>query len=222
MRQITDNVKTFLNEFRLQLRNRGFVRKLDSQAFARPTALGRDIVHIAVISHRTDSDLAMNFAIRVDAVEEIVNALADDAPFPPLSEKEKGKTATIGTQVRDQHGPIRWTVTADASGIGALATQIAKEVDAVGLPYFARFSDPEEIYKILCDGGPAGAGGISITRCERAVAMAYVLGKKDIPRLVDSCVAFLSAREAPEDVEKFQRFAREVAKGQQGVPPGSR
>ncbi len=202
----------FLKRLATELRRYGFQSKAADQAFYRIMPFGWWGFHLAFIPHDADFDVTGDVAIRVDKVENLVNA-----DNKVLSRREKSETATIGAELGNiaDHRQKRWTV-ASASDLESTARSLITEFAKFGIPYLERFSDLETMLEALADNQPSGwlHSPVHASRCKRAVALALVLGKKDrAAELAQGCETFLQSRMDP-GLPSFKAFsAKQVRSG---------
>lgn len=187
------------HDFRLRLSWQDFVKKIPG---------GRWVLHLAFIAHPSDCDVTADVAIRIDAVEELVQRTDQH-----LSAKEKRETATAGAELgniadRRQH---RWTV-ATAADVVPVADQIYKMFEDFGLPYLERLSEPGALLDALSRNDPAGwiHAPFHGARNKRAVALALTSGDRERAReLARRGARYLRDRNdhALADFEAFVRDA---------------
>lgn len=196
--------RDLLRAFGARLEGGGFVRRAEEQSFERPIDGGRVSVHLGFVSHSSDFDVTVDFGIRFDAVEELVNG-----QNPHLSKKEKLNTFTLGCELGnlEGRGQRRWVV-AHSSDIRRVADGISVEVDRVGLPYFEKYSQPAVAYEVLSQDDKAAwlHSPIHLERAKAAYALLVVLGRNsELPGLAEKKLAFLRSRNE-RDAEDFATF----------------
>lgn len=148
------------------------------------------------IPHEVEVDVTANVAIRVDAVEDLINRNT-----LLLSTRDQRRTATMGIELGNlaDHRQRRWTL-GKREDVEAVASGILHEFEKFGLPYLERFSDLGAMFEVLSRNDQSAwlHSPIHSARCERAVALGLVLGRRDAARAVaDSCIAFLAERGDP-------------------------
>lgn len=91
------------------LEDYGFKRRITDQSFYKKTADGKVSIHLAFINHSEDFDVTVDFAIRFNDVEDILNEI--DNSFLPFPTK-KGETYTLGAELGNitGEGQKRWTI----------------------------------------------------------------------------------------------------------------
>lgn len=161
----------------------GFNPKVSGQSFYCPSTEGRWALHVSFIPHQTDFDLTTDVAIRMNAVENLVNEY--DTKLKPV---EKRQSVTLGGEIGNlsQGRPLRWTV-ADLNDIPAVSDQMTSAFERVGLPFFRAYSDLQAVHRVLVSSNSRDTLLCPILgpRAMRAVASAYLLGKTtDITALV--------------------------------------
>lgn len=195
-----------LYELSFGLAKHGFKRKARDQSFYKPTAFGRVAFHISFVKHKYDFDVTADVAIRVDELEDLINEFNDR-----LTKAEKRQTFTIGAELGNiaDGREKRWTVT-NASDILEVAASILSAFETVGLPYLEKYSSLEAILEVLSKNDRLGwlHSPIHGARCERAVGLAFLLGKNDeLDELVTRNEIFL--RENNDfGLESFKRFVK--------------
>jgi hypothetical protein len=162
---------------------------------------------LAFIRHETDFDVTADVAVRVDAVEELVNA---STPYLPA--KIKNTTATVGADLGnlDTGAQRRWTI-ADKADIEAVASAIVSDFLRIGIPYFDRFHDLDTLFSMLRRNDQEAWLHCAIhhARCMRAVALAVVLKRREVRSLIEAEAAFLSKRN-DFGLAEFEQFASAV------------
>ena len=174
----------------------GFHAKPAEQAFYLPKPFGRWIVHVGFIPHRNvDVDITVDIAIRIDAVEMLVNERRDD-----LGARESGLTATLGGDIGNLNDgkQRRWTL-ASSEQAAAIAASIHSEIRSIGWAFFERYSDFGNVLKVLTSSDARDwrlAPG-HVARCNRAVALAFVLGKaQDTDTVTQACEKLISEKDS--------------------------
>ena len=151
------------NAFEADPKNQSFVRCL-------PGGTGK--VHVAFINHAEDFDLTLDFGVRIDAVEEIVNSLEEG-----LSKAEKKRTSTLGIEYGNllDGKPRRWTVKSDKD-VPTVVQEISRAVIGEGVSYFAKYSSVPAALALLSGDGPDAwrHSPIHDSRARRALALAKV------------------------------------------------
>ena len=156
----------------------GFVeRGRGRTSFYKRTDIGRLAFHIAFAQYDTVVDASADVAVRMDALEGLVNEYQDD-----LSEKEKKQTFTVGAELGNiRSGNYKYWRISKSSQIPKVARKIMKMFKSVGKPYLDKYADPERMYHALCDNGPSSwlVSIVEGDRCGSAVALAFLLRKDD-------------------------------------------
>jgi hypothetical protein len=186
----------------------GFDKKAVGQAFYRKTPHGRDAFHVSFIRHTNDFDVTADVAVRIDALEDLVNA---DNRL--LSKAEKRGTFSLGVELGNlsQGARQRWTIAA-VEDVPPVAESILRMFENVGLPYLDRYSSLEGAFYALSSNDRDGwiHSPIHAARCKRAVGLAYLLGKQeDLNRLISDCESFLRDKK-DVGLSSFQQFATSV------------
>lgn len=196
--------KGLLEHIGTKLPRFGFDKRRQGQSFYRLEPFGRSAFHVAFIEHATDFDVTADVAVRIDAVEELVNA-----ENRLLSRKEKQNTFTAGAELGNiaEGRQRRWTVS-NPNHLPLVASSIVQALESIGLPYLEEISDPERLLYILSghDQKAWMSSPIHHHRCKTIVALAVYLGKKEaVPALIDECTSFLRDRGDP-GIEAFRIF----------------
>src|SRR5436309_1989519 len=172
--------RAFLSKVGEKLELYGFDRRPAGQDFTRRMQFGLWIVHVSFVTGQSAFDLSVDVAIRVDVVEDLVNA--DNRM---LSVKEKRRTATVGAELGNiaDHRFMNWHV----QGLGDIepvVQAIIHEFENWGLPYLERLSHLDVMLENLSrdDGSAWLYSPIPPARYKRAVALAIVLQRFDHAR----------------------------------------
>jgi hypothetical protein len=186
----------------------GFESKPVGQSYLRRSAVGREAFHLAFIKHPRDFDVTADVAVRIDDLEDLVNA---DNNL--LSKKERKQTYSLGAELGNISGerPKRWTV-ASTADVDPVADQIVARFKTVGLPYLNRASSLEAAYQLLTSPG-RGAwlhSPIHASRAKRVVALAKILGRTDeLQARVNENIQFLERLNDP-GLQEFKQFAEQL------------
>ena len=184
-----------LKEMARLMKPDGFKSKLAEQNFSLAKPFGRWIVHLSFIPHRgVDLHMTVGVAIRVDAVERLVND-----GRPELRESDSAKTATVGCELGNLigTGQKRWEI-ASSTEVGAVASSIYSEVKSIGWPFLERYSNMESLLDLLTSLNPRNwlMSHASAARCQRAMALAYLLGGTECVRATERrCEEVLSGKD---------------------------
>jgi hypothetical protein len=186
----------------------GFDSKPITRSFLRRSPVGREAFHLAFINHADDFDVKADVAVRIDDLEDVVNA---DNTL--LSKKERKETYSLGAELENiaGEGPKRWTV-ASSADVDPVADQIVARFKTVGLPYLNRASSLEAAYQLLTSPG-RGAwlhSPIHASRAKRVVALAKILGRTDeLQARVNENIQFLERLNDP-GLQEFKQFAEQL------------
>jgi hypothetical protein len=207
--EIRDLEKQLLAELSNPVSELGFNKKPVNQSFYKPTDFGRLAFHVSFIEHDDDFDITADVAIRVDALEDLVNELNKQ-----LTKAEKKQTFSIGAELGNIAAgkQKRWKVCA-STDIPMVAGSIARELERVGLPYLEEYSKFSRMFEILSSNEPPSwiHSPIHGARCQRAVGLAIVMGKVDseLESLIERNEVFLRGRN-DFGLPGFLQFARAV------------
>jgi hypothetical protein len=186
----------------------GFEARPAEQAFRKTMPFGSWTLHISFVPHESELDLTADVAVRIDEVEDLVNA--SDAGMTAVDKK---RTATLGAELGNlaDGRQKRWTL-ARSQDVGSVAAQVVAECREFGLPYLEQYSEPTAILDALSRNDPSGwrHSPIHGARCIRAVALALVLhDRKEAKEVADKCDAFLSQRRDP-GLQEFRSTAQRI------------
>lgn len=200
--------RALLNSLHADLASEGY--RTRAQRLERATSWGRHIIHLAFVSHRTEFDVVLNFAVRHDAVENLVN---ESGSF--RKERDKDETATVGCEagILLGNGQMRWSISRQEDV--PVATQgILEKIRQVGFPFIERFSAVDELYRVLSkdDREAERYSPFPGSRGMRAVALASVIGRKDdIPYLVRVKTPIIKRGQDDLNLDRFLRLAQALA-----------
>jgi hypothetical protein len=189
----------------------GFSQRPVGQSFYRPARAGRAALHLGFINRLTDFDVTADVAVRIDAVEDLVNSDA-----PGLSAKEKGRTFTLGAELGNlgDGRQRRWTVS-NINHVDSVARGIVEYFESVGVPFIERCSNLEAVLYVLAGHDKEAwlYAPIHGHRCKTVAALARILGDADrFDRVVMNCEEFLRSRNDP-DLSTFQAFVTTLRDG---------
>jgi hypothetical protein len=184
----------------------GFRSKPTGQSFCQEIATGKWVLHVSFISHKTDFDLTADIAVRVDAIEDLVNEYDTK-----LNAAEKRKSMTLGGELGNisAGSPRRWTIS-NVEDIPNACEGVIETFQEIGLPFLQKYSDAAAAHRVLVSSKPSDfhLAPILGPRCMRAVASAYVTGRtNEIEALVRQCEAELLETEDLY-LEDFRNLAR--------------
>jgi hypothetical protein len=197
---------SLLEELGRRLRAEGFPSRPSGYSFRKKTPLGSVAVHLNIAQYESEFHAAVHVSVRFDAVEDLVNACNE-----LLTAAEKKKTATFGCELGNLRDGRRreWRVVVGRSDVGKIAGEMADLVFEMGLPYFNRYSSPEEVYAVFSsDDVDAGIHvAPPLWRGERAVALGFVLGGvAEATRMMEMKRSYLRGRSDPRHAQLFDRF----------------
>lgn len=214
MSQLKDSQRQLLIELSRRMPQYGFEGKPVGQSFHKATSYGKDALHLSFIRHENDFDVTADVAIRIDAIEDLVNAESK-----LLSKAEKRHTFTLGVELGNwaEGAQHRWTV-AGPEDVPVVAGSVLSMFERVGIPYLERYSSLDGAYDALArndnDQGSWLHSPVHASRCMRATAASYLLGKDDMDRLVKDCESFLRERKDVGLVsfQQFVNFLRQLSR----------
>ncbi|WP_263408414.1 hypothetical protein [Terriglobus tenax] len=166
--------RTFLLGLADQVGSLGFNPKPLGQSFRQVVPTGKWEFHISFIAHKTDFDLTADVAVRVDAIENLVNEYDTK-----LTTAEKRKSMTLGGELGNisEGVPRRWTIS-NVEDIPAACDGVIEAFRRVGLPFLQKHSDAAAAHRVLVSSEQADLllAPVLGPRCMRAMASAYVTG----------------------------------------------
>ena len=197
--------RTLLMGLADQIGTFGFNPKVIGQSFRQVVPTGKWEFHISFIAHKTDFDLTADVAVRVNAIEDLVNEYDTR-----LTTAEKRKSMTLGSELGNisKGVPRRWTLSS-AEDIPAVCDGVIEAFQRIGLPFLQKHSDTAAAYRVLVSSRQADLllAPVLGPRYMRAVASAYILGNtKEVDALSRRCGAELSETEDLY-LEDFQSLA---------------
>lgn len=198
----------FLDALVPEMRRLGFEAALVDQAFHKRTPNGHWILHVSLVPHAADFDVTADVAIRIDAVEEVVNRAVRG-----LLPKDQKRTATVGAELGNiaEGRQRRWTIRS-ANDIPVVVGGVVHALEDVGLPYLEHYSNLEAMLAAIATPERSSwlHAPIHDARWKRAVVLALVLGGADRARaLAERGARDLRERNDPA-LASFERFVQEV------------
>ena len=203
--------RTLLMGLADQIGTFGFNPKVLGQSFYQVVPTGKWVFHISFIAHKTDFDLTADVAVRVNAIEDIVNEYDTK-----LTTAEKRKSMTLGGELGNisEGVPRRWTVSS-VEDIPAACDGVIKAFQRIGLPFLQKHSDAAAAHRVLVSSRQADLllAPVLGPRYMRAVASAYVTGNtNEVDALSSRYEAELSETEDLY-LEDFQSLAHGLLSG---------
>ncbi len=155
----------------------GFKSKPTGQTFYQVIETGKWAFHVSFIAHKTDFDLTADVAVRVNAIEDLVNEYDTK-----LTAAEKRKSMTLGGELGNisAGNPKRWTIS-NVEDIPSVCDGMIETFQKIGLPFLQEHSDLAAAHRVLVSARPTDLHLAPILgpRYMRAVASAYVMGRAD-------------------------------------------
>jgi hypothetical protein len=163
---------------------------------------------VAFITHSQDFDVTADVAIRIDALEEMVNASNKHLP-----KKLKANTYSIGCELGNLvHGEQhRWCVES-ADDLENVANSVADYFIQYALPYFEKYSNLTEAFNLIAlhPETPSIHAPFLDRRAKMAVGLAILLGKRnELSTLVHEYEKQLSII-YPHGLQGFKEFVEQV------------
>jgi hypothetical protein len=186
----------------------GFESRPRDQRFVRRTPFGRQTFHVSFIRHARDCDVTADVAIRIDAVEDLLNE-----SNATLSKAERKQTHTMGAELGNisEGRQRRWTLASEDDIPEAVSSMMAL-FESVGLPYLEKYSNLEQALAALSGDDRASwlHSPFHDLRAQLAVGLAFVLGRHErLDELIAAKARFLRERNDP-GLDRFLAFAKEV------------
>jgi len=192
----------------------GFESRAREQSFTRKTPFGRQTFHVSFIRHAHDCDVTADVAIRIDALEDLLNEWNGT-----LSKSERKQTHSMGAELGNisEGRQRRWSL-ASEDDIPEAVPSVMALFESVGLPYLERYSNLEQALADLSGDDRASwlHSPFHDLRAERATGLAFVLGHHEgLDELIATKTRFLRERNDP-GLDRFLAFAKEL-KGRAAV-----
>jgi hypothetical protein len=192
----------------------GFENRAREQSFARKTPFGRQTFHISFIRHAHDCDVTADVAIRIDALEDLLNEWNGT-----LSKSERKQTHSMGAELGNisEGRQRRWSL-ASEDDIPEAVSSVMALLESVGLPYLEKYSNLEQALAALSGDDRASwlHSPFHDLRAERATGLAFVLGHHErLDELIAAKTRFLRERN-DLGLDRFLAFAKEL-KGRAAV-----
>jgi len=186
----------------------GLKRPARSQSFYGKTPWGRSAFHVAFIKHRDDCDVTADVAVRIDDLEQLVNA-----NNPGIAESERKKTFSLGAELGNicEGTQKRWTL-AGRPDVELVASSILTAFRNVGLPYIEKYANPQSAYEAIRANDHASwlHSPFHGERCRQIIALALLLRRvNELDRLIEECAEFLRSRNDPE-LGDYLSFAQQI------------
>ena len=196
----------------------GFRYVSASQSCIKRVEGGKQALHLSFARHEGYFQVAADVAVRIDALEELVQA-----NNPRLTSKEKKEKYSFGVELGNlRNGQYAsWSVRSEAD-VPVAVLGIWDAFERHGLPYLQKHQDMAAAYELLSSNTREASmhSPIHAVRAQRAIALAILLGEKDLEALVERELAFVQSLEDPQlpTLELFISELREKGK----LPPAAR
>jgi hypothetical protein len=169
MASVPELEREFLTDLGAALGGEGFKPALAQQSFDRKTPWGRQSFHV-MFNPRGVLRAAIDANVRFDRVEELVHSVN-----PTIPKNIARRTATIGAELGQYaSGVWRDFEIGSQEQIARAASEAVELCKTAGLRWLERFSNLEEALPELT------REGVGDVRALRAVAVAFVLGRRDV------------------------------------------
>ena len=216
MGHVKDLQDGFFAALARRMAERGFESHPRDQSFARKTPFGRQTLHVSFIKHTHDCDVTADVAIRIDALEDLLNEWN-----ATLSKAERKQTHSMGAELGNisEGRQRRWTLTTE-DDIPEAVSSVMALFESVGLPYLEKYSNLEQALAAVSgdDHGSWLHSPFHDLRANRAIGLAFVLGRHErLDELIAAKTQFLRERNDP-GLGRFLAFAKEI-KGRVAAVP---
>ncbi len=182
--------QVLLNEVALRMVAYGFEPKVKGQSVYRKTAEGHWAFHVSFIRHEDDLDVTADVAVRIDAIEDLVNQYDEG-----LKPSEKRRTTTLGAELGNLsvRAPLRWALRTTTE-VPEVVDDLVRSFGEIGLPYLQSHAGIEEVYKLLLSDAPEDRLHAPIVgaRYMRSLAASYLLRSAGLEKLAEKYEVRLS------------------------------
>jgi hypothetical protein len=208
MASVKDLQDGFLAALARRIAEHGFESRPRDQAFVRKTSFGQQTFHVSFIKHAHDSDVTADVAIRIDALEDLLNESNEALP-----KSERRKTHSIGAELGNisEGQQRRWTLASEDDIPEAVSSTMAL-FESVGLPYLEKYSNLELTLTALSGDDRASwlHAPFHDLRAKRAIGLAFVLGRHErLDKLIAAKARFLKERN-DSGLDRFLAFAKDL------------
>ncbi|ANU13021.1 hypothetical protein B481_3392 [Planococcus halocryophilus Or1] len=126
------------------LADHGFKKRITNQSFYKKTEDGKISIHLTSINHFDDFDVTVNFAIRLNDVEDILNEI--DHPMTPSKKRD---TYTLGAELGNitEEGQKRWTIE-NEEDVKIAMREIYSGILSVFFPVIEKYTSKESVYEL--------------------------------------------------------------------------
>ncbi len=170
------------------LADHGFKKRITNQDFYKNTEEGKVSIHLSFINHFDDFDVTVDFAIRLNDVEDILNEI-DHSMTPP----KKLDTYTLGAELGNitGEGQKRWTIENEAD-VKTAIHGIYLDILSVCFPVIEKYTTKESVYELAVkDSEDVNTyWGSTYDRARCAVVLAEILQKDK-----DTCIELIRKNE---------------------------
>lgn len=179
-----------------------------SQDFYLDAAIMRQNLHLSFIEHQTDFDAVIYVSLRHNGLLGTLNEFA-----PTWDQSDKNRIASLGNElgILSQGAQRRWSIHSEESVEPACNGMLA-EVESFAIPYWQRFSEPEEILRVVSkdDSESWLHSPFHDTRAQTAITAARLLNNQSyFKELVQRKSNYL-IHEFVQGVGRFLALAKEL------------
>jgi hypothetical protein len=196
--------KALLNDLLVNLTQIGFDKKISGQTFWKKIDYGKVGVHLSFINHYDDFDITLNFCIRADVAEDLLNQINEY-----MKPKDRKDTATLGVEFGNltMGKQKRWTIVTE-DDLNFVVKDIYEKVVNEGNEFFNRFPNLESIFQLsIKEDSPSSLFiPINYVRAIYAVALAKKLGDPNLGEIVINKENFLKQKNDEFGLDKLKEF----------------
>jgi hypothetical protein len=216
MGYIKDLQDGFFAALARRMAEHGFESRPRDQRFVRKTPFGRQTLHVSFIKHQHDCDVTADVAIRIDALEDLLNEWNGT-----LSKSERKQTHSMGAELGNisEGRQRRWSLTSE-DDIPEAVSSVMTLFESAGLPYLEKYSNLERAFEALSGDDRASwlHSPFHDLRAQLAIGLAFVLGRHErLDELIAAKTRFLRERNDP-GLERFLAFAKDLKGRAVAVP----
>lgn len=205
--------KALLKCFSGKITSHGFKRKGSGGYFFKEGGLGRLGVSISFHEHPKGILVDMSFVIRVDSVQELLDA---DRVLDGLTEKDiKNKvTSTLGLRIEHiREGDYRELLLVQGEDYSEVCGELYDDFVQYGIPYFERFKTLHDVYAVTASKEDKDTISMPIPykRANIVVTIAKLEGYPNLRDIYDEQLRELE-KQTKGDRRLFKRYCKNTLK----------
>lgn len=203
--------KKILTVLATELSKYGFDRKIHGQSLWKPIAGGRAMIHISFMDY---IKLVVNISVsvRIDVIEDMINTSNN-----LLTKSEKIKTSTVGIELGNlvEGRPKDYSIDSSVD-VDEIIYEIVELIKERAFPFIEKYINLENIMEVVLrdDRDAWQISPFHHTRAQTAVALAKILGRKDLESIIESKREFLESRN-DFGLHLFNKFADIILNGKE-------